>query len=200
MSGLFLCNNTTMDKETREILTGKYNADKIEKFGITHYKYKDCVPEDLVVFGKPLHKDCANALKIMRQAAKKDGITLRLISGFRSSEYQIEIFKCKFKGEPTEEELKSRLKYSAPSGYSEHHTGLAVDLNSLEETFEKTKTYKWLCANAQKYGFEMSFPKNNAQNLGYEPWHWRYIGINGENKHIFRQARQNDPRYKQEFS
>ena len=130
-----------MDKELKEILTGKCKSPKITKFGITHYKYDDCKSEDIVVMGKPLHKSCANALKTMRIAARKDGITLRLISGYRSSEYQIEIFKCKFKGEPTEEELKARLKYSAPSGYSEHHTGLAVDLNSLEETFEKTKTF-----------------------------------------------------------
>ena len=188
-----------MDKETEEILTGKYKSDKITKFGITHYRYKDCNPEDLLVMGKPLHKSCANALREMRTAARKDGIILRLISGYRSSKYQIEIFKCKFSGEPTEEELKARLKYSAPSGFSEHHTGLAIDLNSLEETFEKTKTFKWLCSHAGKFGFEMSFPKNNVQNLGYEPWHWRYVGVNGENKHIFNAARRRDPRFKEEF-
>ena len=91
--------------------------------------------------------------------------------------------------------MKARLKYSAPSGYSEHHTGLAIDINETEEWFKDSPAYPWLLEHAFEYGFENSFPENNSQGLGFEPWHWRYIGVNGENKDIFAQARANDPRF-----
>ena len=70
-----------------------------------------------------------------------------------------------------------------------------MDINDTEERFKNTKASKWLNEHAQEYGFELSFPENNAQGLGYEPWHWRYIGKNGENIEIFRSARNNDPRF-----
>jgi D-alanyl-D-alanine carboxypeptidase len=72
---------------------------------------------------------------------------------------------------------------SAPPGYSEHHTGYAIDIGdaaapatNLSPKFEQTKAFKWLNANAARFSFEMSFPKNNPQGVSYEPWHWRYVG------------------------
>ena len=53
---------------------------------------------------------------------------------------------------------------------------MAIDINSLEEDFADTKEYEWLLEHAKNYGFEMSFPKNNKQGLGFEPWHWKYTG------------------------
>lgn len=162
---------------TEEITAGNYKGDIIQYGGITHYKYADCAEENLVTCGeKQVHKDLAKAFTQMQNDALKDGIKLEIISGFRSIEYQKTIFPCKFKGKPTEEEFIARLKYSAPAGFSEHHTGLAIDINSLEEDFADTKEYEWLLKHAQNYGFEMSFPKNNKQGLGFEPWHWKYTG------------------------
>lgn len=162
-----------------EITTGNYKGEKICYGGITHYKYSDCPPEDIVeIDGYKTHKKLAAAFKKMRDDALKSGIHLEIVSGFRSTEYQKTIFPIKFKNKtnPPEDKFIARLKYSAPAGFSEHHTGLAVDINSLEEDFADTKEYEWLLRNAGNYGFEMSFPKNNKQGLGFEPWHWRYTG------------------------
>ena len=191
-----------MKREFDDIINGTSKESVINKFGITHYSYNDCDLKDLVrIDGFRVRKDCAEAFKVMKKAAKKTGVNLKVVSGYRSSHYQIQVFRCRFKNAngqyiyPTDEQMKARLKYSAPSGFSEHHTGLAVDINETEDWFRDTKEYTWLCEHAKEYGFELSFPENNSQGLGFEPWHWRYIGINGENKHIFNQARKNDPRF-----
>lgn len=178
------------NKQIEKILAGTFEGDKIEAFGITHYHYDDCNEEDLVETDRKnirVHKKCKQAFDKMQQDALKDNIKLEIISGYRSSKYQIEIFKCKFKDKnnPTEEELRKRLSVSAPSGFSEHHTGLAIDVNSVEDDFAGTPEAIWLEKNAPKYGFELSFQKNNEQGLSYEPWHWRYIGEN-EFKKIFK--------------
>lgn len=165
-------------------------------YGITHYRYNDCVAEDLKTLpgGIKLHKDCAENFSRMQEAAKKDGVTIYPVSGYRSSEYQKTVFKKKFidKNNPTPEEMKSRLRFSAPSGFSEHHTGYAVDINCTSQSFENTQAYKWLMEHAHEHGFELSFEKNGHQNLGYEPWHWRYVGSD-EAKKTFEQARANRP-------
>lgn len=162
----------------QEITAGNFKGEKIVYGGITHYKYADCAECNLVTCGeKQVHKDCAEAFIKMQNDAKKENIHLEIISGFRSIEYQKTIFPCKFKTlPPTEKDFIARLKYSAPAGFSEHHTGLAIDINSLEEDFADTKEYEWLLKHAKDYNFEMSFPKANTQGLGFEPWHWRYIG------------------------
>lgn len=178
-----------MSNLIQEITKGNFKGEKIVYSGITHYKYSDCELQNLVTCGeKQVHKDLAKAFIKMQSDAKKENIELEIVSGFRSIEYQKTIFPCKFKGEPTEEEFIARLKYSAPAGFSEHHTGLAIDINSLEEDFADTKEYEWLLKHAQEYGFEMSFPRDNKQGLGFEPWHWRFIG-NTEAQKIFLQAR-----------
>ena len=163
------------------ILKGEYKANFIKAFGITHYHYSDCEDEKLVNTENEkikVHYKCLEAFNEMKKEALKNNIELEIISGYRSSKYQIEIFKHKFRNPdaPTIEELKKRLSVSAPSGYSEHHTGLAIDINSVEDDFAGTAEAIWLECNAPKFGFELSFPKNNVQGLSYEPWHWRYVG------------------------
>ena len=71
----------------------------------------------------------------------------------------------------------------APPGYSEHHTGLALDIGDLdhpetdvEVSFEETPAFEWLKNNADRFGFELSFPVGNPQGVSYEPWHWRFVG------------------------
>ena len=192
-----------MKREFDNIINGTETSSKIEKFGITHYRYEDCELSQLVkVDGFRIRKDCAEAFKEMKKSAKRDGIRIKVVSGYRSSHYQIQVFRRKFKDRkgnylyPTDEQMKARLTYSAPSGYSEHHTGLAVDINETEDWFKDSPAYDWLLNNASGFGFELSFPENNVQGLGFEPWHWRYIGLKGENKQIFADARRNDKRFK----
>jgi zinc D-Ala-D-Ala carboxypeptidase len=128
-----------------------------------------------------LRKAAAKKYREMVDAAAADGVLLIPISGFRSVAEQESVFfdvKAE-RGEGT----TTRASVSAPPGYSEHHTGYAVDLGdgdapsaNLQFSFEETKAYKWLKQNAAYYSFEMSFPKNNPMGVSYEPWHWRFVG------------------------
>lgn len=181
--------------DIHNVVTGQYVGDKITAYGITHYKYEDCNKEDLVDAGGGIkvHKKCYEAFKKMQAAAADVGVNIYIVSGFRSEKYQVTVFKKKFldKDYPTVDEFRSRLKFSAPSGFSEHHTGLAIDINSTSQSFANTKAYAWLEEHADEYGFEISFPKDGKQGLGFEPWHWRYVG-DEESKAVFQAARNND--------
>lgn len=117
----------------------------------------------------------------MVEAARRDGVRLRPISGFRTVDQQEYVF-FSLKAEQGERATQ-RAEVSAPPGYSEHHTGYAVDIGDtekpetdLDETFETTKAFRWLQKNAGYYSFEMSFPRDNPQGIQYEPWHWRFVG------------------------
>lgn len=109
-------------------------------------------------------------------AARADGIQLQPVSGYRSADYQARLIRRKLdRGLP----LNDILSVSALPGYSEHHLGTTVDLHNgdgppLEESFEATPAYAWLCANAGRYGFRLSYPRDNSWGIAYEPWHWRY--------------------------
>lgn len=128
-----------------------------------------------------LHPDAAAALFKMIAAARVEGIWLVPASGFRSLAQQRNLFNAQIirKGTP-----EAAAVLSAPPGYSEHHTGYAVDLidgslsqsEDISETFADTLAYEWLLANAETYGFELSFPEDNDQGIAFEPWHWRYVG------------------------
>lgn len=128
-----------------------------------------------------LRKAAAQKFQAMAAAARSQGVILVPISGFRSiSEQQYLFFDVKAqRGQVAAE----RAQVSAPPGYSEHHTGYAMDIGdgnvpatNLSPSFEKTAAFRWLQANAPYYSFELSFPKNNKQGVSYEPWHWRFVG------------------------
>jgi zinc D-Ala-D-Ala carboxypeptidase len=128
-----------------------------------------------------LRKPAAEKFAAMSDAAKEDGILLMPLSGFRSLDEQNQLF-FDVKAERGEEAAQ-RAAVSAPPGYSEHHTGYAVDIGdgdapsaNLQFGFDRTAAFKWLKENAAYYSFEMSFPKNNSMGVSYEPWHWRYVG------------------------
>lgn len=114
------------------------------------------------------------ALDEMIASAKNDGISLWIASGFRSYERQ----KTLYNNYVARDGKAAADRYSARPGYSEHQTGLAFDLNSLEQSFGETKEGKWLAANCWKYGFIIRYPKNKEAVTGYmyEPWHVRYLG------------------------
>lgn len=118
----------------------------------------------------------AQAWSAMKAAASADGVHIRLVSAFRSIDRQVEIVRRKL-GEG--QSLDAILTASAPPGFSEHHSGCAIDIGTedsppLEIEFERTPAFAWLTANAGRFGFELSFPRGNAQGYQYEPWHWRH--------------------------
>jgi len=147
-----------------------------------HLPYAE-IPKEKLVLIEPnieVHIDMRDSLLKMRNEAKKDGIYLVFLSGFRSIKLQNEIFYSlkSFRNQDAVE----RARVSAPPGYSEHSTGFAIDIGDatkretdFETEFENTDSFKWLIKNAAKYHFKLSFTKDNKY-IDYEPWHWRYEG------------------------
>ncbi|WP_151638268.1 M15 family metallopeptidase [Noviherbaspirillum aerium] len=126
--------------------------------------------------GHMLIPAAARAWQAMRQAAGRDGIELYIVSAFRDLASQADIVRAKIeRGMP----LAKIFTLSAPPGYSEHHTGRAVDINTpgceeREEPFEQTDAFRWLTVHAGRFGFVMSYPRNNDKGFVYEPWHWLF--------------------------
>ncbi|HSX61652.1 MAG TPA: M15 family metallopeptidase [Tahibacter sp.] len=116
----------------------------------------------------------ARAWLRMRHAAALGQIELQLVSAFRSIEYQVGIIERKL---ARGQDMAQILAVSAAPGYSEHHTGRAIDLTTpgfaaLEEEFEQSPAFRWLVKNAAEFGFSLSFPRGNRHGITYEPWHW----------------------------
>ena len=110
----------------------------------------------------------------MQSAARDDGITLLMVSGFRNFEYQASLIRKKLNAGQT---LTDILAVNAAPGFSEHHTGRAIDIASpgsrpLTEEFEGSAAFAWLQGSAAKFGFSMTYPRQNPQGFIYEPWHW----------------------------
>lgn len=159
------------------LVNKKYNLD--ESF----------VPEDLEYLNirfsgaessQYLSKDAAKALEQMFEDAKNDGINLIGRSGYRSYSTQKATYASKVQSLGQEQ----ADRFSAKPGASEHQTGLAIDIisseyGSLHTDFQYTETYKWLINNCAKYGFILRYPKGKYDITGYnfEPWHYRYVGI-----------------------
>lgn len=162
-----------------------------------HFRYNEN-SKDLVLIGQFydvkvfLSRDAADAFLKMQSAAKRDGIDLQAVSGYRSHKDQEKLFNNQIIKRGSRLEA-SRL--SAPAGYSEHHTGYALDIADAKDqqailtlSFEQGKAFRWLQKNALAYGFELSFPKHNPMNVSYEPWHWRFVGSEAAQE-TFRAAR-----------
>ncbi len=115
------------------------------------------------------------AYKQMANAAKKDGLSLKVVSAYRTEEYQKNLYNNKVKATGK----TNADNYSARPGHSEHQTGLAVDINSTNNNFDATAEFRWLQKNAYKYGFILRYPKGKTWITGYayEPWHYRYVGV-----------------------
>ena len=113
--------------------------------------------------------------KEMYNAAEKEGVYPKIISSYRTENYQHNLYNSYVRRYGA----NYAQKYSARPGYSEHQTGLAVDINSLYTSFENSKEYAWLKNNAHKFGFIERYPKNKEFITGYayEPWHYRYVGV-----------------------
>jgi len=144
-----------------------------------------------------MRKAAAQKFQAMVREAGTKGVRLVPISAFRSIKEQEQLFFTV--GAQRNQTPAERAALSAPPGHSEHHTGYAVDIGdgnvpatNLEPIFDKTKAYQWLQANAARFGFEMSFPKDNIQGVSYEPWHWRFVG-DRDSLEIFYKARNLKP-------
>lgn len=129
-------------------------------------------------FGRPLWLSAggARAWRQMHAAALRADIVLDAISGYRSHDYQLGIFERKFARGLTLEQI---LAVNAAPGFSEHHSGDALDIGTpdeppAEESFETTPAFAWLRSNAQAFGFRLSYPRDNPHGIVYEPWHWRW--------------------------
>jgi zinc D-Ala-D-Ala carboxypeptidase len=127
-----------------------------------------------------LREEAAAAFREMVEAAKRDGVGLVPISGFRTRAYQESLF---LRSQKKHGSARAAARWVAPPGFSEHHTGYTLDVGDagrpetdVDPAFEKTPAFKWLEKNAARFGFELSFPPDNPQGVSYEPWHWRYVG------------------------
>ena len=111
----------------------------------------------------------------MADAAREDGITLYSVSAYRSYSYQDSLYRRYTAQDGVEADT-----YSARPGFSEHQTGLALDINTASRSahFETTATYRWLIENCWRYGFILRYPEGREDITGFcfEPWHYRFVG------------------------
>jgi D-alanyl-D-alanine carboxypeptidase len=138
-------------------------------------------PDELVDAGKDMfdrdQKLTAPALAAwlaMQRSAAQQGVTLLLVSAFRSVDYQTRLIRKKLDSGRTLEDV---MQFNAAPGFSEHHTGRAIDIacpdaEPLQQAFENTNAFKWLSANAGGFGFVMTYPRDHRHAISYEPWHW----------------------------
>ncbi len=150
-----------------------------------HFAFEEAPASELVSVSADgrlkLRAITAEKYQQMVDAARRDGVNLVLISGFRSiEEQQYLFFQVK---EQRGQDTTKRAEVSAPPRHSEHHTGYAIDVGdgnspgtNLSQSFEKTAAFRWLQNNAARFSFELSFPRDNPQGIAYEPWHWRFVG------------------------
>jgi D-alanyl-D-alanine carboxypeptidase len=168
-----------------EVLVNKYNK----------------LPDDFVPDGFKrsdrsvcrLSPAAAAAFEEMQKAAAADKIKITPISAYRSNSYQDAVYWKQphlaefFKRSISRSDLTKsqqtayrgwRDQVSARRGFSEHQTGLAVDINTLDHGFGNTRTGKWLAKNSYRFGFILRYPEGKEKITGYiyEPWHFRYLG------------------------
>lgn len=149
-----------------------------------HLPYKEAATTELqTLVGSEVKMQRVAAKKFdeMANAAAMDGVILVPLSGYRTIQEQEYLF-FEVKEERVQVATK-RAEVSAPPGYSEHHTGYAVDIGdgnaphtNLNVGFEDTAAFHWLKTHAPRFSFELSFTENNLQGISYEPWHWRFVG------------------------
>lgn len=149
-----------------------------------YYLPENYVPKDLENInslyareGMMLVSSAKNAFEEMAKNAKKENNTIIAMSSYRSYDYQLNLYTNYVKNDGP----KAADTYSARAGFSEHQTGLAVDIYNGKEdytNFESTNEFKWMQENAYKYGFILRFPKAKENETGYmyESWHYRYVG------------------------
>lgn len=164
----------------------KYSIDMPDSLWVIVNKQRplpsDYIPAGLINYplGSQLRPETAKALDSLLDSAKKEGISFKIISGYRSYGVQASTYNSYVKSDGQ----ANADTYSARPGHSEHQTGLAVDLGNssgncdLEACFGDTAAGKWLAAHGPEYGFIIRYQKDKQLIVGYqyEPWHLRYVG------------------------
>ena len=159
---------------TNQIFVNKYN-----------YLKEDYIPKNLEEIkscthgSKMLVKEAREELEKLCEASQKENLQIRVISSYRSFDYQKTLYD-KYVQQDGQEKADT---YSARPGFSEHQTGLVIDVDNIVsnfENFENTKEFHWMQENAYKYGFILRYPKGKESVTGYdyEAWHYRYVGKN----------------------
>jgi zinc D-Ala-D-Ala carboxypeptidase len=172
-----LISTETYEKQIAEILRALGIAEKYRN-RLPVSEATDLVSVGADVYGREqkLAPNAAAAWQKMNAEAGHDGIVLLLVSAFRSVAYQQQIIERKLAAGQTMDQI---LCVSAAPGFSEHHTGRALDVTApnckpLTEEFERTVEFNWLSRRAKDFGFTMSYPRDNKFGVIYEPWHWMF--------------------------
>ena len=182
--------NETGTENSSNIVTASNNLSLLDDWQIRLVNRDNPLPDDFTVELENLDgcrkfdKRAIEPLKQMICDMRDQGIkNIWAQSTYRSIEYQKGLYEKSInkylkQGKSQEEAQKLTDEYINKPGTSEHHLGLAVDFNNVDEGFENTKAYKWLLENASDYGFILRYPKEKEDITGieYEPWHWRYVG------------------------
>ena len=163
------------NKHTNIVLVNKYHylgEDYVPK-NLTRISNKYAISED-----KYMEHDAAVAFEDMAKAAQKEGYKIVAVSTYRSYNYQKNLYNNYVSADGKEK----ADKYSARPGYSEHQTGLAVDVSNNKKSYTKfgeTEEFNWMKNNCYKYGFILRYTEENEFITGYisEAWHYRYVGI-----------------------
>lgn len=178
--------NIGLDKKFYENIVNSPNKDtNIVLANKLYFLGEDYVPKDLEKISssyssgeKYLEKNAKIAFEKMAKDAKKEGYNIRAVSTYRSYSYQKKLYS----NYAASDGVEKADTYSARPGFSEHQTGLAVDVDNTKTSYTKfgnTKEFSWMKENAYKYGFILRYTKENEFITGYmnEPWHYRYVGI-----------------------
>lgn len=182
--------NETGTENSSNTVTASNNLSLLDDWQIRLVNRENPLPDDFTVelenldASRKFDKRAIEPLKQMICDMRDRGIkNIWAQSTYRSIEYQKGLYEKSInkylkQGKSQEEAQKLTDEYINKPGTSEHHLGLAVDFNNVDEGFENTKAYEWLLENASNYGFVLRYPKEKEDITGieYEPWHWRYVG------------------------
>ncbi len=185
-SNIVLEVNIGLDQEFYTNIKKSSNVDTtfvlVNKF---NYLDEDYIPSKLETIDanyslgeKKLVNVARISFEFLAKKAKEDGYNIRAVSTYRSYDYQTTLYNNYAK----EDGVNNADQYSARPGFSEHQTGLAVDIDNVDNDymhFENTTEFTWMQENAYKYGFILRYPKDKEYITGYtyEPWHYRYVGV-----------------------
>ena len=194
---MFLENNfNKLNKETGDLIENNITNEviqekKMDDWRIRLVNYENVLPDNYEIELKNIDSTrqfdarAIEELINMMTAMKKDGITnIWVQSSYRSITRQREIFDKKvntylLQGKTQEEAERLTLQTINKPGTSDHNLGLAIDFNYIDYAFDELKGFKWLQQNAEKYGFILRYRKDKEDitKVNYEPWHWRYVGV-----------------------
>ena len=135
------------------------------------------VEANLVGTMQRLAPETAAAWRAMKKAAANTGVQLLMVSGFRSIRHQAELIRRKL---AAGQAIEAILTVNAAPGFSEHHTGRAIDIATpgtrpLTAEFASSPAFAWLKANAAAFDFGMPYGRHNRYGFEYEPWHWSQV-------------------------